>query len=196
MTLTVDVVRGDARLRGALSPLRRTVLQALREPASATALAARLGESRQRVNYHVRELEKAGLVEVVEERARRGCTERVVRATARAVVVAPDVIGDLGAATQDRFAADMLLAVAARTVGDVARMRERADAQGRRLVTFAIEADVGFERPADIERFADALADQVAELAARFDTGQARHRYRVIVGGHPLPKSEQDEERA
>ncbi len=194
--MTVDVVRGDERLRGALSPLRRTVLQALREPASATVLAARLGESRQRVNYHVRELEKAGLVEVIEERARRGCTERVVRATARAVVVAPDVIGDLGAATQDRFAADMLLAVAARTVGDVARMRERADAQGRRLVTFAIEADVGFERPADIERFADALADQVAELAARFDTGEARHRYRIIVGGHPLPKSDEHEERA
>jgi DNA-binding transcriptional ArsR family regulator len=187
----LDVVRGDERLRGALSPLRRTVLQALREPASATALAARLGESRQRVNYHVRELEKAGLVEVVEERARRGCTERVVRATARAVLIAPDVIGDLGTVTQDRFAADMLLAVAARTVGDVARMRERADAQGRRLVTFTIEADVGFERPADIERFADALADQVAELAARFETGESRHRYRVIVGGHPLPKAEE-----
>ena len=56
-----------------------------REPASATEVAARLGESRQRVNYHVRALERGGLVELVEERARRGCTERVVRATADAV---------------------------------------------------------------------------------------------------------------
>ena len=187
----VDVVRGNERLRGTLSPLRRTLLGELREPASATELAARLGETRQRVNYHVRELEKAGLVEIVEERARRGCTERVVRATARAVVVDPDVVGDLGAITQDRFAADMLLALAARTVSDVARMRERADAQGRRLITFAIEADVGFEQPADIERFADQLAEQVAQVAARFDTGTAEHRYRVIVGGHPLPKREE-----
>lgn len=189
----VDVVRGNERLRGALSPLRRTLLGELRQPASATELATRLGETRQRVNYHVRELEKAGLVEIVEERARRGCTERVVRATARAVVVAPDVIGDLATVTQDRFAADMLLALAARTVSDVARMRERADAQGRRLVTFAIEADVGFARPADIERFADQLAEQVTALAARFDTGAVEHRYRVIVGGHPLPKREEQE---
>lgn len=187
----VDVVRGNERLRGSLSPLRRTLLHELGEAASATELATRLGETRQRVNYHVRELEKAGLVEVVEERARRGCTERVVRATARAVVVDPDVIGDLGTITQDRFAADMLLALAARTVSDVARMRERADVQGRRLITFAIEADVGFEQPADIERFADQLAEQVAVLVARFDTGAAQRRYRVIVGGHPLPKREE-----
>lgn len=182
---------GEGRgLRGAWSPLRQALLDALREPASASALAARLGETRQRVNYHVRELEKAGLVEMVEERARRGCTERIVKVTARAVVVEPGVVGNLVAVTQDRFAADMLLALAARTVGDVARMRERAEAQGRRLVTFAIEADVGFDQPADIERFANQLAEQVTALAASFDTGRARHRYRVIVGGHPAPALE------
>ena len=119
VTAAVDVVRG------ALSPLRRRVLEELREPASAAGLPVRLGESRQRVNYHVRALEKAGLAELVEERPRRGCTERIVRATARAVVVDPDVLGDLEAVarTQDRFAADTLLAIAARTVSHVAAMR-------------------------------------------------------------------------
>ena len=55
--------------------------------------------------------------------------------------------------------------------------------RGQRLLTFAIEAEVGFEQPADLERFADALADRIAELAAEF--GPGRRRYRVIVGGHP-----------
>jgi DNA-binding transcriptional ArsR family regulator len=160
--------------RARLSPLRRRVLAELREPASATALAARLGESRQSVNYHVRELERAGLVELVEERRRRGFTERVVQVAER----------------QDRFAADALLALSARALGDVAEMRERASDQGRRLVTFAIEADVGFERPADIERFADALADRIAELAAEFDSGRSRRRFRLIVGGYPKPKED------
>jgi DNA-binding transcriptional ArsR family regulator len=162
----------------------------LREPASATVLAGRLGESRQSVNYHVRELERAGLVELVEERRRRGCTERVMRARARVVVVDPDVVGDLDAVaeTQDRFASDVLLALAARTVGDVAAMRERAGPHSRRLVTFAIEADVGFERPADIERFADELAERVAELAAEFGSGESRRRFRLIAGAYPKPK--------
>ena len=168
MQAAVDVSRAR------LSPLRRRVLAELREPASAAALAARLGESRQSVNYHVRELERAGLVELVEERRRRGFTERVVRV----------------AEAQDRFAADALLALSAQALGDVAEMRERAGAEGRRLVTFAIEADVGFERPADIERFADALAERIAELAAEFDSGRSRRRFRLIAGGYPKPKED------
>ena len=69
-------------------------------------------------------------------------------------------------------------------------MRERASDQGRRLVTFAIEAEVGFERPADIERFADALADRIAELAAEFGSGKSRSRFRLIAGGYPKPKED------
>lgn len=191
MTAAVEVVR-DGGLRGALSPLRRRLLAELRDPASAVALATRLGEKRQRVNYHVRELEKAGLVELVELRPRRGCTERVVRATARAVMVDPDLSGDLRTATQDRFAADALLAVSARTISEVAAMRERADAQGRRLVTFTIEADIGFARPVDIEHFAAQLAQQVTDLVAAFDSGHPEHRYRLVAGGHPAPGPRED----
>jgi DNA-binding transcriptional ArsR family regulator len=165
-----------------LSPLRRAVLEELRgDPASASEVAARLGETRQRVNYHVRELERAGLVELVEERARRGCTERVVRATASAVVVEPVLVGDVG--ERDRFAADTLLAGGAQLVRDVAEARRAASERGQRLLTFAIEAEVGFTRPSDLERFADALADRIAELAAEF--GPGRRRYRVLVGGVP-----------
>ncbi len=164
-----------------LPPLRRAVLELLRDPLSATEVASRLGESRQRVNYHVRALEKGGLVELVEERPRRGCTERVVRATADAVVVEPTVVGS--PAEQDRFAADAVLANGARLVRDVAAARTAAAERGQRLLTFSIEAEVGFEAPADLERFTDALADRIAELAAEFGPGQ--RRYRVVVGGHP-----------
>ena len=113
-----------------------------------------------------------------------------MRAAARVVVVDPDVVGDLDAVaeTQDRFASDVLLALAARTVSDVAAMRERAGPHSWRLVTFAIEADVGFERPADIERFADELAERVAELAAEFGSGESRRRFRLIAGAYPKPK--------
>jgi DNA-binding transcriptional ArsR family regulator len=168
-----------------LAPLRQAVLELLRSPASASQVAAVLGESRQRVNYHVRALERGGLVELVEERQRRGCTERVVRATADAVIVSPSVVGDV--ADHDRFAADAVLATGARLVRDVAFARAAAAERGQRLLTFSIEAEVGFEHPSDLERFTDALADRIAELAAEFGPGQ--RRYRVVVGGHPaLPE--------
>ncbi|WP_117210955.1 ArsR/SmtB family transcription factor [Allorhizocola rhizosphaerae] len=192
MPAGIDVVSEHDRLRGALGQLRRRILAGLHEPGSATTLAAELGETRQRVNYHLRELEKAGLVEVVELRQRRGRTERLMRATARTVVVAPAVVGDLAAETQDRFAADALLAVSARMLRDVAAMRERAGAANKRLITFTLEADVGFERPADIERFATRLGEALAELAAEFDSPAARRRYRIVAGGHPTMPSESE----
>jgi len=86
-------------------------------------------------------------------------------------------------AEQDRFAADTVLEGGARLVRDVAAARTAAAERGQRLLTFAIEAEVGFERPADVERFTDALADRIAELAAEF--GPGRRRYRVFLGGVP-----------
>ena len=53
-----------------LRPMRRLVLEHLKEPESAAGLARRLDIPRQRLNYHLRELEKQGLVECVEERRR------------------------------------------------------------------------------------------------------------------------------
>src|SRR5689334_23578985 len=91
----ISLVPGLDVVSAPLSPLRSAVLAALREPLSATEVAARLGESRQRVNYHVRELERRGLVSLVEERPRRGCTERVMRATCHAVLVEPSVTGSI-----------------------------------------------------------------------------------------------------
>ena len=180
----LEVLR-DSDLRGTLSPLRQRLLAELDEPASATSLAARLGESRQRINYHLRELEKSGLVELVEVRQRRGRTERLMRATARTVVVAPAIVGELPARGQDRFAVDTLLSTAARTFTEVAEMRDQAATVDRRLVTFTIEAEVGFNQPAEIEQFASQLAERVAELPASYDSPDSRRRYRVVIGGYP-----------
>jgi predicted ArsR family transcriptional regulator len=176
-------------LHGNLTPLRQRLLQELREPASATGLAARLGETRQRLNYHLRELEKRGLIELAEQRQRRGRTERVMRTVANAVIVAPAVVGELSEGEQDRYAAETLLAATARTFDDVARMRERAAKAGKRLVTFTIEADVGFAKPVDVERFAQRLADRVAELASEFDSPTARRRFHLLIAAHPRRQS-------
>ncbi|SDT62379.1 transcriptional regulator [Jiangella sp. DSM 45060] len=176
-------------VRAALAPPRRELLARLREPASATQLAAALGLPRQRVNYHLRVLEAAGLVELVEERRRRGCVERILRATPGAVVVDPAVMSAELTQMGDQFAAEHLVGVAADTVRDVARMQARADESGRRLLTFTIEAEVRFAEPGDVHEFTDELTEAVRQVVARFDADDGRP-YRLVAGGYPAPRGD------
>ena len=185
-------VEEPEKLRVALSPIRRRLLELLREPSSATQLAAALELPRQRVNYHLRELEKAGLIELVEERQRSGFTERILRAKAATLVVDPAVMGHTFTGIQDQYAAEHLVDVAAGTVRDVARMQSAADADGKRLLTFTLEAEVRFAEPADVHRFTDALTEAVRRTIEQFDTESGRP-YRLIAGGHPASRRTEGE---
>jgi DNA-binding transcriptional ArsR family regulator len=184
--VAVGFVDEPERLRIALSPIRRRLLERLREPASATRLAAELGLSRQRINYHLRALEHAGLLELVEERPRRGFTERVLAARADAFVVDPAVMGSVAAVEeQDRYAAEHLIGAASAVVRNVARMQSVAQREGTRLLTFTIEAELSFAAPPDLERFCDRLAELVADAAAEHGAAEGGRPYRLVIGGHP-----------
>lgn len=166
----------DARLT--VSPLRRQLLDRLREPASATQLAAELGLGRQRINYHLRALEQAGLVELVEERRRRGRVERILR---------------VRSTTSDEHAAERLIVTAGDIVRDVSRMRDAAARTDARLLTFTLETEVAFATPDDFRRFSDALAQAVGRLAAEFTAGSTGgRRYRLVAGAYPAPHDERN----
>jgi len=184
------LVQEPERIHLALSPSRRRLLAALHEPGSATQVAEQVGMTRQQANYHLRVLEAAGLVELVETRQRRGCTERILRATAGAFVVDPAVMQPAGSSTPtDRHAAEHLVATAGAIVRDVSRMQ--AAAGDRRLLTFTIEADVGFRSPADVEAFTTELADAIASIAHRHHDPDGR-RHRIVAAGHPSPAPQED----
>jgi DNA-binding MarR family transcriptional regulator len=72
----VQVVTDSAQLATLLSPLRMRVLEEMHEPESAASLAPRLGLSRQNLNYHLRELEREGFLEVVEIRRKHAIASR------------------------------------------------------------------------------------------------------------------------
>lgn len=206
MNAAIALLDEPRHLRLALSPLRRRLLERLQTPASATQVADELALGRQRVNYHLRALEKAGLLELVEERPRRGCVERIVVTRAKAFVVDPDVMAPATRAdVQDRFAAEHLIHTAAAMVRDVARMQTQAQMQQKRLLTFAIDTDIRFATPADFERFTEKLArfvarestahaSRAATTAATAATAvrtsaEAGRLYRIVIGAHPTPAS-------
>ena len=190
---SVALVDAPEAVRAALPPLRRRLLERLREPASAVVVAGEFGLPRQQVNYHLRTLEAAGFLELVETRPRRGCTERVLRTSARSFIVDPQVIatprsgGRRAAARQDRFAADTLVEAASGIVRDVSRMQARAAAQDARLLTCAIETEVRLATPADFARLSATLATLVARAAADIGVADGGRSYRVVIGAHPTP---------
>ena len=186
--MSVGLMEEGQQVRSALSPMRTRLLDLLRQPASATELGQVLGLPRQKINYHLRVLEAAGLVRVVETRARRGFTERVLQAAAQEFVVDPQLMGSKsGVRSRDRFAAEHLMDVATDAVRDVSRLWSGAEKSGKRLLTFTIEADVSFADPADVHAFTNELAEAVAAVSARHSSPAGR-RYRVVVGGYPRRK--------
>ena len=74
---TLQIVRERGAVSSLLQPLRVRMLEFLAEPESAAGLARKLEMPRQQVNYHLREMEKAGLVEQVAERRTGGLMERL-----------------------------------------------------------------------------------------------------------------------
>jgi len=197
----VSLVEQPDAVRTALSPIRRHLLERLREPASATQVAAELHLPRQRVNYHLRALEDAGLLDLVEERQRRGCVERILAARARAFVVDPNVLGPpaketVAADAQDRFSAEHLIHAAGDVVRHVSRMRARAEEQHTRLLTFTVDTELTFGSPADFERFTAALAAFVVREAASRRNVDGGRKYRVLAAGYPAPGTDTGETHA
>ena len=88
----VTVIEDPAAAEASLDPIRARLLAELAEPGSASTLAARVGLTRQKANYHLRALERHGLVELVEERRKGNCTERVLQATAASYVISPTAL--------------------------------------------------------------------------------------------------------
>lgn len=187
------LVLSDAgQLAALLAPERRRLVEELRrEPDSAAGLARRLEESRQRLNYHLRELEDAGLLELREERRRGNFTERVMEPTARRFVVDPaalDAAVARGTPPEDRFSATYLVAVAARAIRELADLRHRADEAGKRMASAAVQSEVRLASPAAFRAFVEELAESVAGVVARHHDPEADGRsFRVFTGTYQAP---------
>ena len=178
------------RASAMLHPVRLRILRELREPGSASTVARTLDMPRQKVNYHLRELEKAGFLEEVEQRRAGNCIERIVRAKASHYLIHPELLGGLGAdpdAVEDRFSATYLIALASQTIRDIATVQERAAKSGKRVATMSLQTEVRFANAAARHAFANDLANAVARVVAKYHDDEAENgrTYSVMLGAYP-----------
>lgn len=188
--LEVAVIDDAAAAEVSLDPVRSRILAELALPGSATQLATKIGLPRQKVNYHLKTLEKHGLVELVEERRKGNVTERVMRATAGAYVISPAALAAVEpdpAKRPDRLSAAWLLALAAQLVKDVGTLITRSERAQQKVATFAVDGTVRFASARDRAAFAEELSAAVASLVSRYHDEQSPggRDHRVVIALHP-----------
>ena len=188
--LDVAVIDDPAAAEASLDPMRTRLLAALAEPGSASTLAASAGVSRQRLNYHLRELERHGLIELVEERRKGNCTERILRAKAASYVISPAAFPAVApdpARSPDKVSAYWMLALAGQLVRDIGDLISGATKAGKPVATFAIDSEIRFASAADRAAFATELGEAAGALVERYhdESAEGGREHRLVIALHP-----------
>jgi DNA-binding transcriptional ArsR family regulator len=193
--MLVDRVDQAAAL---LKPVRLELLRRMTEPRSCPELARALGESTQKVNYHVRVLEEAGLVERVAERRVRSLVEGVYRARADSYWLSPGLVGRVGGArrARDRFSLGLVVSLAEELQADVARLADESG--GDELPTLGLSAEIEFRGADERAAFMHEVQGSMSALARKYGAaaGEARGEpFRLVLACYPRRGDEPTEGR-
>ncbi|KIL38875.1 ArsR family transcriptional regulator [Gordoniibacillus kamchatkensis] len=176
-----------------LNPLRGEIAARLVEPASAAEVARMLGETPQRINYHLKALEKVGLVRRTGTRQVRNLVEVLYQAVAKTFVLAealsmkPETLQKL----KDQGALAHLIRTAERVKQDALLLMERSDA-AEQVPSAALELQVPLgdetQRAAFIEEYVAAVQAIVRKYAAAGSTGdKEKILYQAVLTVYPKP---------
>lgn len=189
----VECIRDSERAAAILQPLRLQILDQARTPVSASRIAERLGQPRQRVNYHVRELARLRFLEPAGTLRKRNLIEQNYVAGAGSFVFSPEILQSLGAdwrSDADRQSAECLLGLTAQVQRDLARASQEAAEQKTRLPTWSLHTELRFESAEARAAFAREVEAAVVEAVRRHTVPAASDEsrpYRFVAGCHPIP---------
>jgi hypothetical protein len=179
-------------IAAATHPVRAAILEAMRRPSTAAAVARVVGQSRQNVAYHVRELEKAGLVRHVGQRQNGNFLEHVYVAVARTFVISPTCTwGDPEARAQalaDQLSLGQLFAAGERLQADSAALLDRAVFDGEDVPSASVTTGIRFASERDRAAFLHDYLAAVADVAAKHGSRRGTP-YRLVLAAYPDPQT-------
>ncbi|TDO54765.1 helix-turn-helix protein [Kribbella sp. VKM Ac-2527] len=167
-------------------PQRIEVLRRLAEPHTCGEVAEQLGQTPQRVYYHVKRLAEAGLVTKVDERKVRGIHEGVYQATARSYWLSPRLVGRIGGLrrAQDELSLGYLLDLMEEVQADVAAL----DRTAPELPSIGVSGEIRVPPDRRQEFFRD-LQSTLQDLFSRYG-GAEGDAFKLAVACYP--KGDQD----
>ena len=176
---------GNAEAYAAMgSKFRQQLLHELAEPTSATVLAKRHDMSRQRIGYHMRDLEKAGCITMVGERAQRGLTEKLYQVAPRVFTQAPKDLPEPG--QQSEFSFARLVNTLGHALTTLVRIKQKAK-PNEKIATLALDATMHFENPKQRQAFTEDLLDAVQSVVRKHEHARSNstRSFRFMLGAYP-----------
>ena len=166
-----------------LKPKRVEVLRRLAEPRTCTQVGQETGDTPQAVYYHVKRLQAARLVTLVEEHRVRGIAEGVYQAVARSFWISPALVGRLGPprAREAMLGLGFLLDLSEELQRDLAELASGPPA----LPGFGIAGDIRLA-PEDGAAFVAELQRAFGEVLTRYAGGEG-HTFRLTLACYPRP---------
>lgn len=178
-----QVIESDEELRAVTDSRRRQILEALREPGTAANVARLLHEPRQRVNHHVKQLARVGLLRRAGERRKGNFVEQLYVATARTLILSPRLSwGDAEPRRQalaDQASLDSLVRFGDEVQADASVLLDRAAFDGDLIPSASVQATIRLPDADARAAFLDEYLDLVRQLVERHaDSGGEQY----IVG--------------
>jgi DNA-binding transcriptional ArsR family regulator len=179
-------------------PLRIELLRRMAEPRTLTELARELAETPQKLYYHVKTLERLGLVEKVDERRVGGIMEGLYQAAARSYWLSPQLVGHVGGArqVQDQASLGYLLSLAEGLQADVAELA-RQSAAGAEIPSLGIAARIELRDGAERSAFMHDLRAAIQSVAERYGATSDGARdavYQLTLAVYPASQAQAGEE--
>jgi DNA-binding transcriptional ArsR family regulator len=164
-----------------LKPKRVEVLRRLTAPRTCTQVGHETGDTPQAVYYHVKRLQHAGLVELVEEHRVRGIAEGVYQAMARSFWISPALVGRLGPprAREAMLGLGFLLDLSEALQRDLAGLAAGPPA----LPSFGIAGEIRLA-PDDGAAFVADLQRAIGDVLNRYSGGEG-HAFRLTLACYP-----------
>jgi DNA-binding transcriptional ArsR family regulator len=189
----VMLVESTDQASAVLNPLRLELLRRADEPRTCAQLAEALGETPQKIYYHVKVLEDAGAIEKVEERRVRAIPEGYYRATARSYWLSPKLVGRIGGSrrAQDQMSLGFLLSLVEDLQSDVGRL---AETRREETPALGFTAQVRLARSADRTAFLSDLQNAIQSIAKKHGAAgpagapAAPDTFRLVVACYPRPE--------
>ncbi|MDN4523813.1 ArsR/SmtB family transcription factor [Fictibacillus fluitans] len=173
-----------------LHPIRSEIVAALKAPASATELAKMLKETPQKINYHLKALEKVGLVQKVGTRNVRNLVEVLYQAVAKTLILSESLglSPETAQKLQDQQALAHVLSLTETIKKDALQLMEQAEEA--QIPSAVLQAAVHLSGEEERNEFINEYFSLLHRLIEKYQSGEKENgkEYQVSIAVYPKPE--------